>query len=207
MLSRCDAEEGATSRRLIFRTSQMHVPLHRINRFQRFSSQIKVEDKRFNWRWASLKPVDSLQSYMHLRRAKNKMPRGSMFFTVAARYHLLHRRGEIASSSASRRDSIMFPSAVNIKIDTYMKITEEKSTKLYLQHPSCLPKFRKVLFYKISLKADSIWWRRKLPRETLAQPYALTWAKEGQAKTSRGLRHLLSCHSAHWAQKLPPCPV
>ena len=48
MPSRRDTEEDAISERLIFRTYQMHVTLHRIDQFQRFSSQIKVENKRFN---------------------------------------------------------------------------------------------------------------------------------------------------------------
>ena len=47
MPSQRDDEEDAFSGRLIFRTFQLHVALHRIDRFQRFSYQIKVEDKRF----------------------------------------------------------------------------------------------------------------------------------------------------------------
>ena len=48
MLSRHDGEEDAILGRLMFRTFQMHVTLPTIDRFQRYSSQIKVEDKRFN---------------------------------------------------------------------------------------------------------------------------------------------------------------
>ena len=48
MPSRRDTEEDAISERLIFRIYQMRVTLHRIDQFQRFSSQIKVENKRFN---------------------------------------------------------------------------------------------------------------------------------------------------------------
>ena len=71
--------EDVISGRLIFRTFQMHVTLHRIYRFQRFHLKLSV---------------DSMQSYMHLKRVKNQTPRDDIFFIVAQRWHL-HRCGEM----------------------------------------------------------------------------------------------------------------
>ena len=84
MLSRRDSEEHAISECLIFRTFQMHVTLHRIDRFQRFSSQIKSLTFYFNLRWAYSSPSR----------------RDSIFFIIAARWHLLQRRAGIAWCSS-----------------------------------------------------------------------------------------------------------
>ena len=84
------------SRGLIFRTFRSHVNFSRIDRFQRFSYQIKVEDKRFNLIWESLKSVDFVQSYMPFKSVKNETPRNGIFFIVALRWHLLQCRAEMA---------------------------------------------------------------------------------------------------------------
>ena len=87
MLSRRDSEEHAISERLIFRTFQMPVTLHRIDRFQRFSYQIKVEEKRFNLRWESLNRsmLCKVTGIVAARSTSSSSRRDGIFFSVAPR--------------------------------------------------------------------------------------------------------------------------
>ena len=86
MPSRCDAEEYVISPRRWRRYHLGASSWHRIDRFQRFLSQIKPLIFYFNLRWELLKSVDSVQSYVHLKSAKNETPRDGIFFIVAARW-------------------------------------------------------------------------------------------------------------------------
>ena len=65
----------------------------------------------------SRKKYSSRWHLLHRRGAiasSSSSRRDSMFFTVVAGYHLLHPRNEIACSSSSRRDGMMFLSAIDM---------------------------------------------------------------------------------------------